>query len=228
MHQWMRYEMNEFYVYVHRRETDGLPFYVGKGHSKRAWVFSKRNKYWKNTKNKHGILVEIVFENLSEEEAFDCEKNTILEFKHFGYPLTNMTFGGEGVKGLIVSEETRNKISISSRNRVVLDETRLKLSIANSGKKLTEQHKKKLSLARLGKSPPNLNKKQISTSGVNNPSSDKNTYIFMHENGEIFKGNRYDLCNKYNLPIDKIGKLFYTTPRQKVRGWKLVKDIKYE
>ena len=220
--------MTKFYVYIHRRESDGLPFYVGKGSGRRAWSSSKRNNYWQNTKSKHGVLVEIVFENLSEEDAFDCEKNTIAEFRYFGYPLTNMTNGGEGTSGFIVSDVVRNKLSKFNKGKTISEETRLKISLANSGRKLTEEHRVKLSIAKKGKLPYNLNKKQPSTSKINNPSSDKNTYTFLHENGDVFRGNRYDLCEKYGLPIDKIGKLFYTKPREKVRGWKLIKDVKNE
>lgn len=65
---------NIYYVYVHRRLSNGHPFYVGKGKDKRAWDLQGRNSYWTRTKNKHGLLVEIVFDNLSEDEAFQCEK----------------------------------------------------------------------------------------------------------------------------------------------------------
>lgn len=36
----------EFYVYLHRRATDGRVFCVGKGHGKRAWRTEGRNPKW--------------------------------------------------------------------------------------------------------------------------------------------------------------------------------------
>jgi CTP:phosphocholine cytidylyltransferase-like protein len=91
--------LNIFYVYLHRRLTDNKVFYVGKGHAKRAWIRSNRNRYWNNVVEKHGYSVEIVFENLTEDDAFKIEKDTILEMRYFGFPLVNMTDGGEGSWG---------------------------------------------------------------------------------------------------------------------------------
>ena len=88
-----------YYVYVHRRLTDGQPFYVGKGKNGRAWAFSGRSQYWENIVKKHGYSVDLVFSELTESDAFQCEVDTILEFKYFGYPLCNMTNGGEGLSG---------------------------------------------------------------------------------------------------------------------------------
>ena len=70
--------MNIFYVYLHRRKTDNKVFYVGKGKNRRAWCTDKRNKHWNNVVDKHGFNVDIVFEGLSEQEAFQIEKDTIL------------------------------------------------------------------------------------------------------------------------------------------------------
>lgn len=108
---------NKFYVYVHRKKTDGKPFYVGKGTGNRAYISYRRNSYWKNVVAKHGFYVEIVFENLEESEAFQLEKDTILEFEYFGYSLTNLTRGGEGVSGKIVEDSTRKILGEQSKTR---------------------------------------------------------------------------------------------------------------
>jgi len=90
---------SSFYVYVHRRLSDGLPFYVGKGSGNRAYATRNRSKHWENVVKKHGLSVEIVFDNLDEHTAFQVEKDTILEFRYFNYPLVNLTNGGEGIFG---------------------------------------------------------------------------------------------------------------------------------
>lgn len=203
--------MNKFYVYVHYRESDGTPFYVGKGSGKRAYSSSRRNQFWKNTKEKHGIRVEIIFDNLTEEESFQCEIDTILEFKYFGYKLTNMTLGGEGVSGMIVSPETRSKISAAHKNRVFSEEHLRKISIANTGKRASDSTKEKQRQLKLGK-----------YTGENNPFADLTVYSFIRviDNFE-FIGTRYSLCSEFNINKRAIQKLFYSTPRKTACGWKL-------
>lgn len=66
-----------FYVYVHRRATDGRVFYVGKGNGSRAYTKYGRNKHWHNTNNKHGRFVEFVMKNIAESAAFELEKELI-------------------------------------------------------------------------------------------------------------------------------------------------------
>lgn len=121
---------DRFYVYVHYRESDGKPFYVGKGNAGRAWNRSSRNEYWKRVVNKHGLRVDIVFDHLTEDESFQVEKDTILEFKYFGYTLVNLTEGGDGPSGFKFSDEQKKR-----------------LSDARKGIPLTEAHKDVLSKA---------------------------------------------------------------------------------
>ena len=111
----MNYE-NIFYVYLHRRATDNKVFYVGKGKKKRAWNIYGRNDRWCKTYLKHGLIVEIVFDNLTEYEAFEVEKDTILEMRYFGYPLCNMTDGGEGSNGYKYTQADREKASLRSKS----------------------------------------------------------------------------------------------------------------
>ena len=108
---------NSYYVYIHRRLSDNQPFYVGKGNKYRAWVTSGRSQYWNRVVNKHGLKVDIVFDKLSEDESFQCEKDIILELKYFGYSLTNLTSGGEGTSN--PSAETRRKMSMAKVGKIV-------------------------------------------------------------------------------------------------------------
>lgn len=180
--------MNNFYVYVHRRQTDNLPFYVGKGSGNRAYDFTHkgRNKYWHRVKNKYGVIVEIIFSNLEEKEAFDCEINTILEFKYFGYPLTNITFGGEGSSGLNFTDKQR-------------------LNIANGLK--SKRYRTNERLTPIVKRP--------SSYGVNNHFSDKTEYDFVRlEDGFEIKCTRHYLCENFNVSKQLLKKLFYKKPRK--------------
>lgn len=119
---------NRFYVYVHYKLSDGKPFYVGKGTSTRAWNKSSRSEYWKRVVNKHGLAVEIIFDDLTEDESLAVEKDTILEFKYFNYDLVNFSSGGEGISGYKFTQAQKEKLSSSHK-----------------GKKLSEDHKNKLS-----------------------------------------------------------------------------------
>jgi len=87
------------YVYVHIRASDHLPFYVGKGTGKRAWSSASRTRWWNSIRAKHGWIVEIVGRDLSEKEAHALEVRMIAQFRREGFPLCNMTDGGEGRAG---------------------------------------------------------------------------------------------------------------------------------
>lgn len=113
--------MWKHYTYLHRRATDGTVFYVGKGtaprspkkpiHS-RAYDTYKRNHYWRNVAAKHGYTVEIFASCADDKEAQRVERELIASIGRDN--LTNMTDGGDGGAGRIVSAETRAKISKNS------------------------------------------------------------------------------------------------------------------
>lgn len=103
----------KYYVYGHYIPESETPFYIGKGHSKRAWDVRNRNFWWNNIVNKYGLEVKVLYENLTEDEAFSIEKQLITEFgrrdKDSGC-LVNLTDGGEGSSGLIYTEEIKKAI----------------------------------------------------------------------------------------------------------------------
>jgi hypothetical protein len=108
-----------FYVYVHRRDTDGRVFYVGKGKAKRAWASQGRSNYWHRIVAKHGLIVEIVQDHLQECYAFELEKDLIAYYGREN--LCNLTDGGEGPSGFLKSAETKRKISISKIGKIRMD-----------------------------------------------------------------------------------------------------------
>ena len=84
-------------VYRHIRLDKNEVFYIGIGNEKRPYTKKSRNKYWHNIVNKTEYRVDILFDDLSWEEA--CEKET--EFiKLYGRKdlgkgtLVNMSDGG--------------------------------------------------------------------------------------------------------------------------------------
>jgi len=107
-----------FFVYIHKRATDEKIFYIGKGcryRHKSKWA---RTSYWHNVVNKYGYTAEIVKNNLTQDEAFALEIKLIKKYKHLG--LCNLTDGGDGATGAIVSEKTRAK----HRKRLANPETK--------------------------------------------------------------------------------------------------------
>lgn len=115
-----------FYVYLHRRATDGRVFYVGKGKGKRAYDRSSRNNYWLSTVAKHGYTVEYVVSDVQEWYAMEVERDQI---SYYGRDqLCNMTDGGDGAAGLAVSPETRAAKAAIQRGRRHDAETRKKIS----------------------------------------------------------------------------------------------------
>lgn len=102
-------QVKPFYVYVHRRATDGRVFYVGKGKGGRVSTNFGRNRYWHHIVRKHGFTHHIVIRFEKEECAFSFEKALI---KHYGREnLCNMTDGGDGQSGLTHSKDTLKLMS---------------------------------------------------------------------------------------------------------------------
>lgn len=130
------------YVYRHIRLDKNEPFYIGIGTQdkhRRAYLKQSRNQLWKNIVAKTNYEVEILFDNITLEEANNKEIEFISLYgkKENGGILANLTNGGGGIIGYKHSEESKRKISIESRNRKRgprSNETKEKLRIANTGK----------------------------------------------------------------------------------------------
>jgi len=82
------------YVYGHyTADTDEL-FYIGKGTGHRAYQKTSRNIHWQRKVEKHGYVVKILEDGLTDEEAFSREVGLINEV---GLDrLVNMDEGGKG------------------------------------------------------------------------------------------------------------------------------------
>lgn len=106
------------YLYRHIREDKNEPFYIGIGSDstyKRANQAKKerRNNIWNKIVSKTLYKVEILFDDLTWEEACDKEKEFISLYGRIDNGtglLANMTNGGDGSLGIIKSEQTISKL----------------------------------------------------------------------------------------------------------------------
>lgn len=97
--RWKDVKPSGHYVYIHSRSTDGRPFYVGKGQAFRAWGKSSRGRWWDFCAKKNGVIVTILADGMSEEEAHTLEIELIAEYRAKGHELVNLSSGGEGCSG---------------------------------------------------------------------------------------------------------------------------------
>lgn len=137
----------EFYVYAHRRKTDGKIFYIGKGCGKRAWKKSTRSDWWKRIEAKHGRTVEILWRGENEAEAFAKEAEIVAAIGLEN--LCNLRDGGDG--GYRPTQEVRERMRRAKLGRKVSPETREKHRLASLGRRHSEETKAKLRAANLGK-----------------------------------------------------------------------------
>lgn len=219
--------MGSFYVYLHRRETDNVVFYVGKGIGRRAYYFSERNDHWTKTFKKHGCTVEIFAKGLTEKQAFDIESEQIKI--HRSKKLCNKTDGGEGVSGYRFTKEQIKRLSESHKGKVVSEESRRKISESKKGRvnppHVRELHRRRMignKIGSLRKITPELRTHlSEANKGANSHIADKNIYTFAHKDGRVFKGTRYELKDNYG---DCVRALFYTKPNKSIYGWSLKID----
>ena len=155
-------------VYRHRRLDTFKVFYIGIGKTeKRAYSKKNRNKWWKNIILKTEYSVEIIIEDISWKEAQEVEVLLISEYgrRDLGLGnLVNLTNGGEGTQGIIVSDKTKQNMSISAtgrkysneakeKNRIassnVSEETKLKRYLKNKGLKRTPEQCKRISESKM-------------------------------------------------------------------------------
>lgn len=167
-----------YYVYAYVRE-DSTPYYIGKGKDRRAYQSHKRSN-GADLLPKDKSKIVMLHENLSEQEAFDLEKNLILEYgrKDLGTGiLQNMTEGGEGNRKAgytLWSEEDKQRMSELRKGKKLgpnsvpsplkgvprSEDTKKKISEANKGrvfgcpKKKSEAAKKRKKHAWTGKKRP--------------------------------------------------------------------------
>jgi hypothetical protein len=161
-------------VYIHRRADDGQIFYIGKGsRDDRATYFKKRNPYWQSVAAKHGVLVEIVARFDTDALACECEQELIAWYGRGN--LANLTDGGEGSVAVVMSEETKSKLSRAAsqpRSEAWIASMRAARAgggnggVVKAGDKLPESWVKNLSAAKVGDKNPMYGKSGLDHHGA--------------------------------------------------------------
>lgn len=153
-----------FYVYLHCK-PDGTPFYVGKGHGKRARKFSSgRNRHHKSVVQKYGAdqIGVFIFPCESEEEALQDERRHIADLRAAGYVLANVTDGGDGVSGLRHTTTSKEKMAIAKLGKPLSEAHRLALKEASRtmshsykvGRRASDETRARMSKAQAGRKKP--------------------------------------------------------------------------
>jgi group I intron endonuclease len=167
------------YVYRHIRLDKNEPFYIGIGSKEnhnRAYIKSDRNNIWKKIVSKSDYRVEILIDDLTWQEACEKEKEFIFLYGRINLnngTLSNLTDGGDGVYGMVLSKESKNKIGKANKGKLSgdknpfygkkhSDEFKLKISKFRKdnysgenhpkyGKLISEETKNKISKSNIGK-----------------------------------------------------------------------------
>jgi len=114
--------MSSKVVYLHRRNDTNEVFYVGIGTPKRPYTVIGRNKHWNGVVNKYGYTIEIIAKNLSWELACKIEIELISLYGRRDLNnglLVNLTSGGEGAIGKVLSDKTKKLIGSYHKGKII-------------------------------------------------------------------------------------------------------------
>jgi hypothetical protein len=154
-------------VYTHTRKDNGNVFYIGIGlNEKRAYELSdkRRNPHWNRIALKHGVTVNITHTDIFWEEACKIEQY-LIEFwrNQLGKrAISNITDGGEGSAGLIMSDEAKQKMREKKLGTKQSNETRLKHSLSMQRLVNETDFRDKIRQARLGQKGSDKMRKKMS------------------------------------------------------------------
>jgi len=238
------------YVYIHKKETDGEVFYVGRGKRSR-FKSIERNEFWKNIVKKHGCLVEIVAQGLHTYEAKLLEMKLVNLYgrRDLGEgSLVNLTDGGDGGENIIVSQATRDKISAANtgksnansdpepyhfRNYMTGETTYTtkwdfyaNYSINPAGLFSTKAiNTNKGWYAECRMTADQLTRLENRFTGIHSKKSDLRTYTFVNvDTTEEFTGNRHEFFEKFKTPVYHLFNKPSTHTNSTAHGW-AIKDF---
>ena len=150
-------QKNKKVLYRHVRLDKNEVFYVGIGNPKRPYDRYFRNNWWKNIVAKTDYRIDILFDDLTWEEACEKEKEFISLYgrRDLGKgPLVNLTDGGDSIKGYVMTQEHKNKISKANKGNTyrLSEETKRRKGLPSKRKgiKLPKQHAAKIKKSRSG------------------------------------------------------------------------------
>lgn len=98
-------EKKEFYVYEWYNTVTNEVFYVGKGTKNRYKNITKRNKYFLDYIKENSVDVRKVYEDLTEEEAFQLEFELTSKYKNIGQCKCCLAKGGTGGKSSVWTDD---------------------------------------------------------------------------------------------------------------------------
>jgi len=197
-----------FYTYAYLRE-DRTPYYIGKGVGDR--LCRKNKSEIKPPKDKSRII--FLKQNLTEEEAFKHEIYMIAVFgrKDLGTGiLHNRTDGGDGVRGMIMTEEHKRKISVANKGRSLSEKTKRKMSETKIGKVLSEETKKKMSESK--KNQTEETRKKISRANKGRRYSEEQKKLM----SERMKGKKHSEETKKKMSETRKGRTFSEEHKEKI------------
>jgi hypothetical protein len=168
----------------------------------------------------------------TREEAYDDEiilqtHYKVVENSHFANRAYQTTAKFSTV-GLIVSNETRKKLSQKRKGRKVTQKTKEKIGNFHRGKIVSAESRIKMSNSHKGKVLSNEHKQKIKNSCIQNMKKNKKIYCkyiftFTSPCGKITETyDVIDFCKRNNLTFTKV----YETSRGKQthhKGWKIVR-----
>lgn len=193
---------SDYYVYVWLRSKDSdiapkyTPYYVGKGSGKRAF-----EKYGRTVPApRDSGCVAFVAEGLTEERAFELESYCIKLYGRVNTGtgiLRNRTDGGDGPSGMIMSEETRRKMSEQRQGekhplwgKPRPDHVKQKISVASSGPNnsrygvpLSQETRDKISQSNTGKPKSSDHREKLAAANC------RYEYLIVSPSGEEFTIN---------------------------------------
>jgi hypothetical protein len=233
----MKEERRDYYVYAFLRSKDSTtgpkysPYYVGKGTTHRA--FSGKRAGARPPKDKSFIV--FIQEGLTEQESLSLERYCIALYGRADLGtgiLRNLTDGGEGVSGLVFSDESRRRLSESHMGIRHSEETKLKMSKSRSGpgnpnygkrgmpsnfkgKRHTEESKRKISEAKKGRKQSDEEKRMRSKA------AHRYTYEVISPEGKVFIiKNLAAFAREHDMQQYSLAAVARGTQKQH-KGWKV-------
>ena len=201
-------------IYIGKHSTDNLDDgYMGSG----ILICKAEKKYGLENFTKEYLAFCDTEEKLNWFEKFYIKK---CKAKEVGY---NLTDGGDGHLGFIMTEETKQKLSEAKKGKTFSKEHKQKLSEAKKGKTLSEDHKQKISEAI---------KKQLVEKGV--PFKGKyQSEETKQKISDAMKGKTFSKEHKQKISEAKKGKTLSEETKQKIsdamkawnKGKKLIEQV---
>lgn len=170
----------------------------------------KTNKYkysWIKSIGVDNVMIYLIEDNISLDVINDKERELIKICRELGYRLTNITDGGEGWKGMKLSEEHKRNVSLNHAD--VSGEKN-----PMYGKNHTQETIDKIKIAKakwfkeIGFSEENLKNMSIRARGTKNPQCLLTEEAVLEIRKLSEQGVRnYILAQKYNMKVPAIWKI---------------------